>query len=193
MTTRFHTLAPCFALLAYLAIPSALSQPRPGVTTRADVIAQKGTPDMTFQSDVLAGDVEIDPTPGDPYSVDRVVRRSRADADKRPIARYDVIQYWDGPRGTSRSSFVFLEGDDRLLYAIVKPSPSEATWPEATKRYGREPIIERRQYERGHLILNTLHLVFRDEGVELVIDRPDLRVSRKVYVHRDAKGRATLP
>lgn len=193
MTTRLHLLAPCLALLGYLALPSALAQPRPGVTTRADVIAQKGKPDMTFKTDVLAGDVEIDPTPGDPYSVNRVIRRSLADPDKRPIALYDVLQYWDGPKGTSRSSFVFLEGDDRLLYAVVKPSPSEATYEDATKRYGREPEVEQRLYERGHRIQSTAHLVFRDEGVELVIETRDMRVSKKLYVHRDAKGRATLP
>lgn len=193
MTTRFHRLAPCLALLACLAISSAHAQPRPGVTTRADVVAKMGEPDMSFRTDVLAGDVQIDPTPGDPYSIERVIRRSQADADKRTLAQYDVMQYWDGPRGTSRSSFVFLEGEDRLLYAVVKPSPSEESFEKATKRYGREPILERRQYESGHLLLNTVHLVFREEGVELVIDRPDLQVSRKLYVHRDAKGRATMP
>lgn len=189
MTIRIATLA----LLAYLALPSANAQPRPGVTTRADVLAMKGEPDMSFQTDVLAGDVEIDPVPGDTSTVLRVVRRSLADADKRPVSQYDVMQYWDGPKGTGRSSFVFLEGDDRLLYAVVKPSPSEANIEAATKRYGREPLLERRQYDMGHLTLSTIHLVFREEGVELVIDRKDLQVSRKLHVIRDAKGRATLP
>jgi hypothetical protein len=193
MTTRFHTLAPCLALLAYLALPSADAQPRPGVTTRADVVARMGKPDMTFQSDVLAGDVDIDPTPGDSFSVDRMFRRMRGDADKRPIALYDVLQYWDGPTVTSRTSFVFLEGDDRLLYAVMHPSPSEKTYEAATKRYGREPVVERRLHEKGHIIMSTVHLVFAEEGVELVIERQDLSVSRKLYVHRDAKGHATLP
>lgn len=191
MTTRIHAFA-AIALL-WLTLPSAHAQPRPGVTTRADVLAKMGEPDMSFQADVLAGDVEIDPGPGDPYGINELLRRSREEGAKRPLALYDVMQYWDGPKGTSRSSFVFREGEDRLLYAVVKPSPSEETYVKAQGRYGREPDIEQRIHESGHLIIKAIHLVYREEGVELVIDRPDGKVSKKIYVHRDAKGHATLP
>lgn len=179
------------ALAAVLAPAAALAQPRPGVTTKADVIAAMGEPDMTFQADALVGDVELNLVPGNPNTVDRVMRLSLADPDKRPLGLYDVLQYWDSPTSMETTSFVFVEGSDRLLYAIVKPSPSEYTLDEAVKRYGRQPVVETRTHEMGHIRLGAIHLVFRDEGVELVVDNSEGRVSRKIYVRRDAKGHAT--
>ena len=179
--------------LALLLPTAALAQPLPGVTTKADVLAMMGEPDMTFQADALFGDVELLPAPGSPGTVDRVFARARKDPHGRKPALYDVLQYWDGPSGTSRSSFVFPEGGDRLLYAVVKPSPSEATLDKAIARYGRRPEIRTVEYEYGHLVLVAFHLVFAEDGVELVVDNRAGKVTRKLLVHRDENGLASMP
>jgi hypothetical protein len=183
-----------FVLAAALVPGIALAQARVGVTTKADVRAAMGDP-MEFQVDVLDGDVELNLVPGSPSTVDAALRKSKADPDKRPIELYDVLQYWASDKGTKKISFVFRPGDDRLLYAIIEPSPSEDTLEKAIARYGREPVIEQRVHQmgHGHIYLAAYHLVFAEEGVELVIDNRAGRVTKKILVYRDAKGRAFIP
>ena len=179
--------------LAAVLVPGlALAQARVGVTTKADVRAAMGDP-MEFDADVLHGDVELNLVPGSPSTVDLAFARADADPDKRKVKAYEVLQYWAAEHGTKTISFVFLPGNDRLLYAIVEPSPSEATLEKATARYGKKPVIETRVHQMGHTSLVAYHLVFADEGVELVIDNAQGKVTRKILVYRDAKGRAFIP
>lgn len=176
-----------FLLAALFATPVALAQPKPGVTTRADVRASMGEPDSTLDHTTLEGDLDLFFNAGaDGFAW------ALADPDKRFIATYDVMEYPEAPTGSAASYFVFASGGDKLLYAVVKPSPSEATLAKAKKRYGKDPVVTMEIHRMSHMEVTTYHYIWADEGIELTSFNDEGRIDQKIYVKRDKRGRVPI-
>ncbi len=151
------------SILAVLALAAALAsgqgkaKPRdwswlsPGRTTRADVLARVGEPDVVYQRRLKKGVLELDPrsTSSGPFG-----RRQRviAAADKLPV---EILQY-SANEGEERDNLLVFH-DGRLVYALVRPPESELAVSDIERRRG-EPQISRMVVGdgcllRGHLVL----------------------------------------
>lgn len=172
-------------VVALLVFPvAAVAQPRTGETRRADVLAERGEPDFVVPHTTLEGEIDLFHSAGI-AAIDRAFARAREGREQRSVVGYDVLSWWEGAKGVMRTEYVFEEGGDILLYAITKPSPSEATLEKAIRRYGYAPVERKRTHTMGHLEVVAIHYEFAADDVELVALREPGRMDRKIFVHRD--------
>lgn len=149
--------------------PGLFSFVKPLETTPAQVLARNGKPHGDYATWLVEG--EVDFLVGFPSTTHMKAVAEKAKSLGKKVRKVRVLEYRDPDAFSDAAHLVFFE--DKLWYALVPVSPSEATPKKVEDRYGRKPVVSTRTRLENDIVHSmTLH-AFPDLGMAWVQTRTE--------------------
>lgn len=157
--------------------PGLFTFVKPLETTPTQVLARNGTPHGDYATWLVEG--EVDFLVGFPSTTHMKDVAAKAKKLGKKVRKVRVLEYRDPEAFSDAAHLVFFE--DKLWYALVPVSPSEATPQKVEDRYGRKPVVsERTRLENDIVHSMTLH-AFPDLGMAWVQTRSEAFDRKAVF------------